>query len=145
MRYKKTLSLLLAATTIAGEVVPLAGAASVSNYADYNANAWYAPAIKYVVDQDIMRGTSKTTLSVERNITRAEFVALFNRLFGTYKQTDISQLEDVSQTDWFHDNVAMGLQMGTIAGTSYNTVAPQGLLTREMAMHLHWIQRIPPN
>lgn len=134
MRYKKTLSLLLAATTIAGEVVPLAGAASVSNYADYNANAWYAPAIKYVVDQDIMRGTSKTTLSVERNITRAEFVALVNRLFGTYKQTDISQLEDVSQTDWFHDNVAMGLQMGTIAGTSYNTVAPQGLLTREMAM-----------
>ncbi|RGC57868.1 S-layer homology domain-containing protein [Agathobaculum butyriciproducens] len=91
MRYKRTLSLFLTATTIAVGITPLAGAASVSDYTDYNDNAWYAPAVKYAVDYDIMLGTSKSTLSVERNITRAEFVSLIDRLFATYRQTDISQ------------------------------------------------------
>ena len=69
----------VAIATAANSLIPMAGAASVTDYTDYNANAWHTPAVKFVVDNDIMIGTSKTTLTVERNITRAEFVSLIDR------------------------------------------------------------------
>lgn len=124
----------VAIMTSACAMAPMAMAGDIGQYTDYNSASWSAPAVKFVVDNDIMQGTDNHTLSLKRNITRAEFVSLMDRLFATYRTASVFQFEDVSQTEWFHDNVSMGIQMGIIQGTSENTFSPNGNLTREMAI-----------
>lgn len=115
-------------------IVSTAFAAQPSDFKDYDPNAWYAEAAEFVVTNNIMAGTDAGTLEMNRTITRAEFVSLLDRLFMTYNKADLSKYTDMERTQWFYDNIAMGLQMGTIAGTSDTTITPNGYLTREMVI-----------
>lgn len=115
-------------------IVSTAFAAQPSDFKDYDPNAWYAEAAEFVVTNNIMAGTDAGTLEMNRTITRAEFVSLMDRLFMTYNKADLSKYTDMERTQWFYDNIAMGLQMGTIAGTSDTTITPNGYLTREMVI-----------
>lgn len=124
----------IAATLAVSCMAGTAFAAQPTDFKDYDANAWYAKAATFVVTNDIMAGTDAGMLEMNRTITRAEFVSLLDRLFKTYNKADLSKYTDMQRTQWFYDNIAMGLQMGTIAGTSDTTITPSGNLTREMAI-----------
>lgn len=130
----KTATSIIAATLAASCMASTAFAAQPSDFKDYNPDAWYAQAATFVVTNDIMRGTDAGTLQMNRTITRAEFISMLDRLFKTYNKADLSQYTDMQRTQWFYDNIAMGLQMGTITGTSDSTMAPDDSLTREMAI-----------
>lgn len=132
---KKKIGQGMIATTLALSCLTGTALAAVpSDFKDYDQNAWYAKAATFVVTNDIMAGTDAGTLEMDRTITRAEFVSLLDRLFKTYNKADLSQYTDMQRAQWFYDNIAMGLQMGTIAGTSDTTITPGGNLTREMAI-----------
>lgn len=132
---KKKIGQGVIATTLALSCLTGTALAAVpSDFKDYDQNAWYAKAATFVVTNDIMAGTDAGTLEMDRTITRAEFVSLLDRLFKTYNKADLSKYTDMQRTQWFYNNIAMGLQMGTIAGTSDTTITPRGTLTREMAI-----------
>lgn len=109
-------------------------ALSASDFSDYNSKAWYSNAIQYVVDNGIMYGTDNSKLEPDRYITRAEFVSMVDRLFGTYNKADITKYKDMKPSDWYYNNIAMGVKMGTIFGDTANTINPNGYITREQAI-----------
>ena len=65
-------------------------------------------------------------------MTRADFMAIINRAYG-YTQTGPTPFEDVSETDWFYDDVGIAYNANYIFGTSDTTVSPNDPLTRETA------------
>ena len=133
MNHRKLISGTLTVALLATQLTP-ALALSATNFKDYHPTAWYSQAIDYAISNDIMRGNNSGLLNADRNITRAEFISMINRLFGTYQKADISVFADVKSSEWFFDDLAMGIRMGIVSGTSATTISPNDNLTREMAM-----------
>lgn len=53
------------------------------NFSDVEPNAFYAPAVSWMVQQGITNGTSPTTFSPGRNLNRAEFATFLYRFDGS--------------------------------------------------------------
>ena len=71
----------------------------------------------------------------DSGITRAEFMALVNRM-KDYREPleDMSKYADVSESQWYYAAVAVALNAGYISGTGDTTVSPESEITRQEAM-----------
>lgn len=121
---RRALAGLLCLVMLLGLLPALAAPASA-------AQDWAIPYMQQLVDWNIMRG-DPAGLSPERNITRAEFVALMNRAYG-YTKVGETPFTDITGREWYADDIAIGYNIGYFKGTSENTASPNGLLTREQA------------
>ena len=133
MNTKRILALFLAVVTCLSLAVS-ASAASVSDFKDVDAKAWYAEAVTAAVDNGLLYGKSKTQLDPNGLLTRAEMAAITNRSFGCYKAADISAYKDVAKSKWYYKDVALAVQMGTYNGRSSSTMAPDAPISRQEAM-----------
>lgn len=128
MMKKRVLSLLLVCVLL----VSAAPFAAAAGYTDVPANAWYAPAVAYVTEHDLMEGTGGGRFSPDKTLTRAQFVTLLHRLAGS-PQADTAALpfKDVAPTAWYAPGVAWANQKGIVTGTTATTFAPGQTLNRE--------------
>lgn len=94
---------------------------------------WWAEAVEWAQTWGVLRGTGSGDAELDRYITRAEFVTMVNRMYETYVRADLSRYTDVSYDAWYYDDIAMGVQMGTVKGVSDTEMLPDGLITREQA------------
>ena len=133
MKYKRILALFLAVVTCLSLAVT-ASAASISDFKDVDAKAWYAEAVSAAVDNDLLYGKGNGIIDPNGNLTRAEMAAIINRAFGCYKTADISQYKDVAKSTWYYKDVALAVQMGTYNGRSSSSMAPDAPITRQEAM-----------
>lgn len=125
---KRVLSLLLVCVLL----VSAAPFAAAAGYTDVPANAWYAPAVAYVTEHNLMEGTGGGRFSPDKTLTRAQFVTLLHRLAGS-PQADTAALpfKDVAPTAWYAPGVAWANQKGIVTGTTATTFAPGQTLNRE--------------
>lgn len=77
---KKLLSLLLALVLISGLSVPSLAA---GGFADVDANAYYAEAVDWAVENGVTSGTSATTFSPEKTCTRGQIAVFIWRSKGS--------------------------------------------------------------
>ena len=133
MNTKRILALFLAVVTCLSLAVS-ASAASVSDFKDVDAKAWYAEAVTAAVDNGLLYGKSKTQLDPNGLLTRAEMAAITNRSFGCYKTADISAYKDVAKSKWYYKDVALAVQMGTYNGVSSTSMQPDRAITRQEAI-----------
>ena len=133
MKTKRILALFLAVVTCLSLAVS-ASAASISDFKDVDAKAWYAEAVTAAVDNGLLYGKSKTQLDPNGLLTRAEMAAITNRSFGCYKAADISAYKDVAKSKWYYKDVALAVQMGTYNGRSSSAMAPDAPISRQEAM-----------
>lgn len=111
--------------------------ASVSaGFTDVDADSWYSTAVSWAVENGIVNGTSDTTFSPNKNITRQEIAAIIQR-YAKYKGADVSQTADInSYTDsssvasWALDAMAWAVKNGVITGATNTTLAPLSNATR---------------
>lgn len=68
-------------------------------------------------------------------LTRAEFMAVINRAYN-YTQMGTIAFDDVTEFDWFYDDVAIATAAGFITGTSESTADPLENMTREMTSYI---------
>jgi hypothetical protein len=105
-----------------------------AGFSDVSDASWYAGYVKWGASQGITAGTSATTFSPERQITREQLVVLLYSFATNYlgmtlsTRADLSGYEDLSQASaWAKDALAWAVGQGIITSSSTDklTLSPQ--------------------
>ena len=106
----------------------------IGSFEDVLADAWYAEAVQYALDNGIMNGTGATTFAPNESTTRAMIVTMLYRLEG---EPDIDgeslgyPFADVDANAYYGDPVYWARLHGIVNGVSGTSYAPDDAITRE--------------
>lgn len=95
----------------------------MSGFVDVSADAYYAKAVAWAVEQGIVSGTSATTFNPDAVCTRAQSVAFLYRAFGE-KVNKAAGFSDVSADAYYADAVAWAVENGVASGIGGGLFAP---------------------
>lgn len=127
------LSLMLALPAAAVDTA--AAAIAAPQFADVPADAYYAQAVSWAVEQGITSGTSATTFAPNADCTRAQVITFLYRAAGS---PDVSAYEnpftDVSIDDYFYAAAIWAAANKIAGGTSATTFAPGAICTRSQVV-----------
>lgn len=113
---------------VVGLLIPSAQASSYSDISKH----WAKNDIEFVSGQGIIAGYSDNTFRPDRNVTRAEYIAMINRTFRLSASIP-SNFTDVKTSDWFVAEIGKARAAGYISGYSDGTIRPQKSITRQEA------------
>lgn len=134
---RKLASSLAVAALLFSSVNPGAFAAEITNvqtvasFKDINGHWAQSPIGKWA-SSGIINGYTDGTFLPNGKVTRAEFVAVLNRLFGFSQQTSNS-FNDVPSGKWYAADVLIAHQAGYFEGFAGNLAKPENYLTRQDA------------
>ena len=110
----------------------------VMGFTDVPANAWYAGAVAWAVEQGITSGTSDTTFSPNVSCTRAQMVTFLWRASGTPEIGTTSPFSDVSADAYYYDAVLWAVEQGITGGTGDGKFSPDAPCTRAQMATFLW-------
>ncbi|MNO88297.1 Cellulosome-anchoring protein precursor [compost metagenome] len=93
---------------------------------------WAQKQLQDWLNKGYLGGYQDGTFKPNKAITRAEYVALLNRLFGYTDMATIS-FKDLKKSNWYYSEVAKAVKAGYIGGYENNTFRPNASLTRQEA------------
>lgn len=109
----------------AGSPEPKSG----STFADVAADAYYAKAVAWAVENGITKGTSETTFSPDETCTRAQGVTFLYRALGKLAAAQAG-FTDVAADSYYADAVNWAAENGVTNGISETLFGPDGSCTR---------------
>ena len=109
----------------AGSPEPKSG----SSFADVAADAYYAKAVAWAVENGITKGTSETTFSPDETCTRAQGVTFLYRALGKLAAAQAG-FTDVAADSYYADAVNWAAENGVTKGISETLFGPDGSCTR---------------
>lgn len=77
------------------------------------------------------RGTSATTFSPEKTLTRAEMVTVLHRMAGTPEVETENPFRDVAPDRWYTDAITWAAANGIVQGKTADRFDPNAPVTRE--------------
>lgn len=92
---------------------------------------WARGSIEHLAAHHIIAGQTDTAFNPEGNITRAEFVALIDRLIGLPDPQYRMHFTDVATSSWYVASVNRAAAAGIAHGFEDGTFQPEGQITRE--------------
>nr|WP_295945466.1 S-layer homology domain-containing protein [uncultured Agathobaculum sp.] len=107
-----------------------AHAVSVSDFSDFPSD-WSAQALESAVENGLLNG-SGGRINASGSLTRTEMAAIVNRAFGSSNPASLSGYSDVSPDAWYHEDMAMAVQMGSFQGAD-GKLNPSARIIREEA------------
>lgn len=114
-------------------VLPLS--AQAASFSDVPAGAWYAGAVSDLVDQGVIQGTSSTTFSPNKSLTRGAFVTMLAKTVlseGDLRQYEFQgRFRDVSQRHWANRYVNWASETGVVNGFEDKTFRPDRAVSRQ--------------
>ncbi len=123
------ISLFLAFVLVFPLFTVVTGAADLP-FRDVKAGKWYYENVKYVYENNVMKGTSDTTFSPEGTLTRAMCVTILHRAAGEPEPEAESSFTDVSDTAYYAIAVSWAREMGIVQGKTRKVFAPDDKITR---------------
>lgn len=99
-----------------------------AEFSDMPSN-WSTVGLENAVTNGLLKGYDGK-LRPDDNLTRAEMATIVNRGFGQRKKASISQYTDVSEDDWYYDEMAKAVEMGIFVGHG-NRLNSDKSITRE--------------
>lgn len=109
----------------AGSPEPKSG----SSFADVAADAYYARAVAWAVENGITKGTSETTFHPDETCTRAQGVTFLYRALGKLAAAQAG-FTDVAADSYYADAVNWAAENGVTNGISETLFGPDGSCTR---------------
>ncbi|GBG05891.1 hypothetical protein PAT3040_00376 [Paenibacillus agaridevorans] len=97
-------------------------------------NHWAEEAILDMSSRTIINGIGKQMFAPDREITRAEFVALVVRGLGIPLKQGESEFSDVASDSWYAGVIQAAVSYGLITGYEDGTFRPNDRITREQTM-----------
>ena len=102
---------------------------SRSSFADVAADAYYAKAVAWAVENGITKGTSETTFHPDETCTRAQGVTFLYRALGKLAAAQAG-FTDVAADSYYADAVNWAAENGVTKGISETLFGPDGSCTR---------------
>lgn len=93
---------------------------------------WAQGQLQDWLNKGYLGGYPDGTVKPNKAITRGEYVALINRLFG-FTETATINFQDVKSSNWVYSEVAKAVKAGYIGGYENNTFRASNPLTRQEA------------
>jgi hypothetical protein len=94
---------------------------------------WAEKQISVLASKNIIRGTSETTYSPQKNITRADFLKLLVNTLGL--KTDINgSFDDIAANAHYYNEVAIAKALGITSGLGNNKFEPIAQISRQDMM-----------
>ena len=137
-KWKQLLSSLMAAAMLLTGAPSAFAAVSDTGFADVTANAWYADAVEYVRDNGLMSGTSTTTFSPDRTMTRAMLATTLYREAGSPAVTGADTFSDTQTGAWYEDAVLWASQEGVVSGYGNGLFGTNDPVSREQIATILW-------
>lgn len=134
---KKFLTGLLVFVLICSMNTSTASAADTS-FSDVPANAWYADALNWCVEHDIMSGTTSTTYSPGTNMVRATVAEALYRAAGRPAASYDGQFSDVAADSAYASAVAWAAEKGIMSGYGGGVFGAENPVTREQLAAVLW-------
>ena len=110
------------------------GDGASTGFVDVSADAYYANAVAWAVENGITSGTSTTTFSPDASCTRAQMVTFLWRAAGSPKATGNNPFTDVQSGAYYYDAVLWAVGKGVTSGTSATTFSPNDTAMRAMVV-----------
>lgn len=132
MKLKKIISATLAGVMLVGSM--LVGSVSAADeslpFKDVGKKKWFYTAVKYVYDEKIMDGTSKTRFEPNLGLTRAMFITILGRMAGA-ETKETNKFNDIKKNSWYSGYVGWAVDSGVVTGYPDGTFKPDDNLSRE--------------
>lgn len=110
------------------------GSAGANALSELNGH-WAKSTIEEWIRLGLLKGDSNGKYYPDRAVTRAEFMAMVNRVMNyTQPGESIENYTDISPDKWYYNDCAIALEAGYIKGTSETELSPEAPITREQAI-----------
>lgn len=119
------------------EDVPLTEG-KVADFDDVPADAWFAEAVQYVYEHDLMTGVSENLFAPNAQMNRAMVAQI---LFNVEKPADTeapAAFRDVAPDAWYAEAVNWAVWQGYMSGYGAGSFGPNDALTREQLVTVLW-------
>lgn len=116
-------------------------AAPVAGFSDVTADAYYADAVAWAVENGITSGTSDTAFSPEETCTRGQIITFLWRAAGSPARNMLNPFSDVSNGAFYADAAVWAAEKGMASGSAF---LPEDPCTRAMAVEFMWKQAGSP-
>ena len=119
------------------EDVPLTEG-KVADFDDVPADAWFAEAVQYVYEHDLMTGVSENLFAPNAQMNRAMVAQI---LFNVEKPADTeapAAFRDVAADQWYAKAVNWAVWQGYMSGYGAGSFGPNDALTREQLVTILW-------
>ena len=109
------------------------GISSISFAYSDTSEHWAREAIDDMSDKKIVNGYSDGTFKPNNEMTRAEFIAVVNRMLGL-KNESSRYIPDISRQDRYYADVRKAVEAGILKGDDAGYIRPNDTITREEAV-----------
>ncbi len=139
MKNLKRLSALLLTLILAFSLaVPAFAAVDDTGFSDVDADAWYAEAVMYCREHNLMAGIGNNQFAPESSLTRAQFATVLYRIEGTPAVTGTDAFTDTPDGAWYSDAVLWASQQDLISGYGGGLFGPNDPVSREQMTTIFW-------
>jgi hypothetical protein len=114
-------------------ILMMIGISSISFAYSDTSEHWAREAIDDMSDKKIVNGYSDGTFKPNNEMTRAEFIAVVNRMLGL-KNESSRYIPDISRQDWYYADVRKAVEAGILKGDDTGYIRPNDTITREEAV-----------
>ena len=109
-----------------------------TGFSDVDAGAWYAEAVVYCREHDLMAGTGENRFDPESDLTRAQLATVLYRIEGTPAVTGKDAFTDTPDGAWYSDAVLWASQRNLMGGYGGGQFGPNDPVSREQMTTILW-------
>lgn len=114
---------------------PAGASVGVGTFLDVPADSWYAAAVTWATDHDVISGTGGSQFSPDRSCTTGEIITFLWRAMGRPEPEEENPFTDVSANHYYYQAALWAYENGIVSGDVFGAAE---LCSRGMAVTYLW-------